>query len=265
MSSNVIAQLNQLAKQDLVKNENGPFMTCNWVDFVFIHYEVDKNVLQEEIPFTLDLYNNKAYVSLVAFTLEKFRFAKGGKLTQWIMAPVSTHRYFNVRTYVRHNVRTYVRHKDKDGIYFIKEWISNRLCALIGSHLYGLPCQNGKLNYQHHYNLGQFKGEVIAKNVSGQYSYQMRAEPSKTLEYVQKDSLDEFLLERYTAFVKGAKQRKYFRIWHNPWRQNTIDMDTIQDDLMVKIGLWGRTLRFVKAHYSPGVYEVWMGKPQNVR
>jgi len=257
MNVNTIKQFSQLARQNLEKNENGPFMRCNWVNCVFIHYEVDKRSLQDEVPYQLDLYNNKAYVSLVAFTLEKFRFSRGGKFTEWITAPVSTQRYFNVRTYVRH--------KDKDGIYFIKEWISNRLCAFIGFCLYGLPCQYGKLHYRHNYDLGKLKGEVVTKNISGQYSYQMKVKPSKTLEYVQKDSLDEFLLERYMAFVKGAKQRKYFRIWHNPWMQELIDIDTIEDDLMAKIGLWGRTLRLVKAHYSPGVYGVWMGRPQFVR
>ena len=44
---------------------------------VFIHYEIDPQQLQPEIPFELDLYKGHAYVSLVAFRQNHFRFSKG--------------------------------------------------------------------------------------------------------------------------------------------------------------------------------------------
>ena len=150
---NTIEKYSQLARRVLEKNEGGYHLLCHWINCVFIHYEVDAKLLQPEIPYELHLYNNKAYVSLVAFTLEKFRFSRWEQVTQWLMKPIATHRYFNVRSYVRH--------RNENGIYFIKEWISNSLCAFIDARMYELPCYRGNLNYRHDDSSGQLTGSNV--------------------------------------------------------------------------------------------------------
>ena len=87
----------------------------------------------------------------------------------------------------------------------------------------------------------------------------------QNLERIQNESLDEFLLERYVAYVRGSKTRRYFRIWHDPWLKARIAAIQVKDDLMIRIGLWGKTMELVLAHYSPGVSNVWMGRPQKVK
>ena len=47
---------------------------------LFIHFEVDAERLQRDVPFPLDLRDGKAYVSLVAFTMRAMRFRFGGKV-----------------------------------------------------------------------------------------------------------------------------------------------------------------------------------------
>ena len=42
-------------------------------------------------------------------------------------------------------------------------------------------------------------------------------------------SLDEFLLERYTAFTQFGKCRRFFRIWHEPWRQVPAEIQIVTD------------------------------------
>lgn len=44
-----------------------------WNRALFFHWKVDAAILQELIPdgLTVDLFNDEAYVSLVAFTMEK--------------------------------------------------------------------------------------------------------------------------------------------------------------------------------------------------
>jgi uncharacterized protein YqjF (DUF2071 family) len=253
---NAIIQQSQAAKENLEKNEGGAHLLCDWVNVVFIHYEVQAKVLQPAIPFQLDFYEGKAYVSLVAFTLKQFRFSKWEGLTQLMMKPIATHKYFNVRTYVKQG--------EAKGIYFIKEWISNSLCAAIGSHMYELPCQYGKLHYQCNDETKELVGHILPGDVAGQYQYQFTIPERDKLTHVEKNSLDEFLLERYLAFVKGKRNRRYFRIWHDPWMQVSANVIHMQDDLMIKLGPWGNTLKFAWAHYSPGVFNVWMGKPQQV-
>ena len=252
---NTIEKNSQLARRILEKDEGGPHLLCNWTNCVFIHYEVDAESLQPEIPYTLHLYNNKAYVSLVAFTLEKFRFSKWEQVTQWFTKPIATHQYFNVRSYVQH--------RNENGIYFIKEWISNFFCAFIGSRMYELPCHRGSLNYQYDHSSGQLTGSIIPGNIFGQYQYEMRI-PKEARFGTIKDPFDEFLLERYVAFVQGKRKGRYFRIWHKPWLQTRIDINRLQDDLMGKIGPWGNRIKCIGAHYSPGVFDVWMGRPQRI-
>lgn len=253
---NTIDQDSRLAKEKLLKKEGGPHLLCNWVNFVFIHYEADANILQKQIPYPLDLYNGRAFISLVAFTLEEFRFSKFEPLSKWLTKPIATQHYFNVRTYVRHG--------NEKGIYFVREWISNALCAFIGSKMYELPCHHGYLHYSQDKDSGELTGRILPKYMAGEYSYRMEIPKEEKLEHVKKGSLDQFLLERYIAFVKGRRRGRYFRIWHNPWLQVKADPHRLDDHLMDKIGPWGSTLKFAGAHYSPGVMNVWMGKPQRV-
>ena len=86
---------------------------------LFIHYEVDARLLQRELPFALDFWQGKAFVSLVAFTMCDLHPRFGGRATAWLFKPISTHGFLNARTYVKHG--------DERGIYFITEWLSNRL------------------------------------------------------------------------------------------------------------------------------------------
>jgi uncharacterized protein YqjF (DUF2071 family) len=50
---------------------NRPLLLADWKRAVFLHYEVDPAVLQKCVPYDLDLLDGRAYVSFVAFTLER--------------------------------------------------------------------------------------------------------------------------------------------------------------------------------------------------
>src|SRR5690348_9171346 len=78
-----------------------PLFVADWTDAVFVHFAIDPRVLQPHVPFELDLYGGKAYVSLVAFTQERLRPRVGGRLAAALSAPLATHHFLNVRTYVR--------------------------------------------------------------------------------------------------------------------------------------------------------------------
>jgi len=63
------------------------------VTAVFIHYTVDVEVLQQEVPFELDLFEGRAFVSLVAFSMRRLRPCFGGRLAELLFKPVATTRY----------------------------------------------------------------------------------------------------------------------------------------------------------------------------
>jgi uncharacterized protein len=84
-----------------------------WMSALFIHYELEPGRLQRDVPFPLDVRDGKAYVSVVAFSQERLRFAFGGQMTNCIGRWFANHEVLNVRTYVRHEC--------KSGIFFLAE------------------------------------------------------------------------------------------------------------------------------------------------
>ena len=88
----------------------------------------------------LDLFEGRAFVSLVAFDMCNMRLVRGGRFGRLMAGPLATHAFLNVRTYVRH--------ANEPGIYFLAEWLPNRLACLLGPPTYGLPYRLGRLTYR---------------------------------------------------------------------------------------------------------------------
>ncbi|PYK22904.1 MAG: hypothetical protein DME52_13620, partial [Verrucomicrobia bacterium] len=66
-----------------------------------------------------------------------------------------------------------------------------------------------------------------------------------------------------TAFTQFGKCRRFFRIWHEPWRQVPAEIQIATDCLIQSTGRWWRSARCIGANYSPGV-KVWMGWPHAI-
>ncbi len=211
---------------------------ADWMNVTFVHYEVEPAVLQPHVPFALDVREGRAYVSLVAFTQQKFRFAFGGALTAWAGALMANHRFLNVRTYVR-----------EGGIHFIAEWIPNRLTLWIAPRLYGLPCR-----------LGRFDNGIVS-DAAG--SFACRVQRAEELERCPPGSLDEFLLERYVAFTERRGVRRRFRVTHDPWPQQRVGVEIVDDSLLRASFPWWPAARLVGANVSPGV-PVTIGVPERL-
>ena len=69
-----------IARQRFERLEGWPLFHSGWMRALFIHYEVDRDVLQSQIPFELDLHEGRAIVSLVAFTMQGLRLPIAGRL-----------------------------------------------------------------------------------------------------------------------------------------------------------------------------------------
>lgn len=216
--------------------------TADWLDVIFVHFAVAPNELQPHIPFPLDLFDGDAYVSLVAFTQHRLRPAIGGRLAEFLSAPLAHHEFLNVRTYVRVN--------DEPGIHFLVEWIPNRVATWIGPATYGLPYQLGRLDYSSN------RRRIVARSNALCFT----AADANIFRPAQQVSVDQFLLEQYTAFTDRAK----FRINHAPWPQARIDVELRCDELLKAALPWWPATKPRLAHRSPGVYDVQIGFPQRI-
>src|SRR6185436_2518778 len=142
---------------------------------------VEREQLQQAAPFELDLHNGRAFVSVVAFTMRSMRPRFGGRLTALLMRPIATHEFLNVRTYVRKG--------DETGIFFLAEWLSNRLSVALGPRVFGLPYRFGKINYEHSWKTRRFAGVVADGDAGGSFEYSGRADSESELTECSADSL----------------------------------------------------------------------------
>ena len=227
-----------------------PLFLGNWERVLFIHYEVPPETLQPLVPFELDLWRGAAFVSVVVFSMRRLRPGFGGKWTETLLRPIANHEFLNVRTYVRHGGRR--------GIYFMAEWVNNPISLVLGPWAYGLPYRFGRIDYRHDHEIGRISGRV-----ADNFSYAGRLSPATRFQACERDSLDEFLLERYSAFTRWLSLRRAFNIWHEPWPQCEIDLD-VHDELLRETGPWFDKAHRIGANYSPGVGDIWMGAPQRV-
>lgn len=233
-------------------------LISDWERALFMHFEVPPAVLRRIVPFELDLFEGRAFVSLVAFTMRGIRPARGGRLARWLCAPVAEQRFLNLRTYVRH--------RGEPGIFFIAEWISHGLCVPFGPITYGLPYRWGRLRFEHEYRAGTVRGRVVARRDGSALEYEAR--PASGTEWnfseSEADGLDEFLIERYAAFTEHCGRRRRFRIRHEPWRQAQADVELIEDGLLQQFAPWWREAKAAGANFSTGAVGVEMGRPQSL-
>ncbi len=248
--------LRETRRESLLPPRFEPLFIGDWTHALFIHYEVDAAVLQNEVPFELDLWNGKAFVSLVAFSLRRLRPRFGGRLVELLFKPISSTRFLNVRTYVRH--------RNESGIYFIAEFLSNALCVPLGPPTFGLPYRFGRLIYRHGPEDRIIEGTVQTAEGSKSFSWQAALAPHAEFQPCKRETLDAFLLERYAAFTCCRNKRRLFRIWHPPWPQRPVEVAVRKEGLLATTGEWINRARLIGASYSPGVSDVWMGRPERI-
>ncbi|HEX3357786.1 MAG TPA: DUF2071 domain-containing protein [Tepidisphaeraceae bacterium] len=233
-------------------NRNRAMFLADWKDALFIHLQIDPQFLGRVVPFELDLRDGHAFVSLVAFTQSHLRPTIGGKLAAWLSAPLAEHEFLNLRAYVRVN--------GEPAIYFISEWIPNRLATLIGPRLYGLPYHMASLRYRNIPDGNPMQGRIFAPG--GSLAYRATIDPRAALASAKPGTLDHFLLERYTAYTHRNGVSRKFNVDHAPWLQTRASAELTEASLLSSNGGWSKSAQIVGANYSPGVKDVAIGRPE---
>ena len=244
---------NIVARRRMLSRRGEPLFVAGWERVLMIHLAGDAETLQRDVPFQLDLWEGQAFVSLVAFTLRGMRPRWGGKLAALLFQPIATHHFLNVRTYVRHG--------DERGIHFLAEWLSNRLAVPIGPVTFGLPYRYGQIAYDHDRRREVIRGEVKDKKSGNRLAYHGDLVNPATFQPCAAGSLDEWLMERYSAFNSAGGRKRFFRVWHPPWPQCTAEVKLDEISLLTKNWPWFEQAHLAGASFSPGFDTVWMGRP----
>jgi uncharacterized protein YqjF (DUF2071 family) len=244
------------ARERMRSRRGEPLFVAGWHQILMIHFEVDAQALQREVPFQLDLFGGRAFVSTVAFTMRGMMPRRGGNVAAWCFRPIATHDFLNVRTYVRQGGET--------GIHFLAEWLSSRLAAKLGPVTFGLPYRYGRIAYDHDGRNEVVQGQVLDDD-GGKFAYRATGHHREPMRACAAGSHDEWLMERYTAFNSAGWQKRFFRVWHPPWPQCAVSATVHDLTLLIRRWPWFKDAQIVGANYSPGFDEVWMGRPHRVR
>ncbi len=241
--------LSLAAKDRMLQTPGEPWMMAGWRDAVFLHFSVAASRLQPFVPFELELHDGKAWVSCVAFTMIGLRPRMGAT---FLLKPIATHEFLNVRTYVRH--------QGESGIFFLAEWLPNPLSVKLGPAMFGLPYRHGRLRYEH-VDTTALSGVVSDFGSNAALSYRANARPEALGEIATQGGLNELLFERYTAFTDWHGIKRLFRVWHPPWETLQLEATLHAASLLSCTGNWIEAARFEGAHFARGFDEVWMSLP----
>lgn len=183
-----------------------PFLTAEWRNLIMINYEVPPAVLFPYLPggIELDLFEGKAYVSLVAFHFLNTKVAGIG---------FPFHKNFE-----EVNLRFYVRYKEenewKRGVVFISEIVPRRMIAWVA-----------KVFYKEKYTYAPMKSRIEEREKRKLFfswgegmPYSIEVLTESFTQSMTAGSKEEFIFEHYWGYTSlPGNQTGEYKVQHPSW------------------------------------------------
>ena len=197
------------------------FLKAKWENIIMANYEIEPKILLPFLPkgVELDLFDGKAYVSLVGFMFKK---------TKLFNIPIP---YFG--TFEEINLRFYVIRKEenqiKRGVVFINETIPYKPVAWLANRL-----------YKEHYTVVPTKNKITIGNNSQKVHFQCLKNKKWNSIYVDSetksglmkiDSLEKFIYEHYYGYTKVNDQNTTeYQLQHPSWNVHKVNDYSVDCD-----------------------------------
>lgn len=187
-----------------------PAMHQKWDDLLFLHWRYNADELAKHLPpmLTLDLYEDQAYISIVAFRMNSVRPA-GLPALAWLS-------YFNEL-----NVRVYVRDDSGEpGVYFLSLDCNRAPAVWMARAFFSLPYKHAAMSFCafHDEKDGEARTFSMTCQRIGQIDTAVyRWRPNSLQQPTEPGSLEFFLTERYNFFTirRGVLMRG--QVYHAPY------------------------------------------------
>lgn len=202
-----------------------------WNHVLFFHWAVDAELLRAMLPknLELDLFEGKAYVSLVPFSMQQIR-------------PKFLPAFKPVSDFHEVNIRTYVTKDGKSGVYFFSLEAEKGFSAYLSRHFSGFPYEKSMIR--------RSEGKYVSSNAFRKFF--LDVEFAIKEKRAEKSEIEKFLTERYSAYVDiGGKLFRY-DIHHKEWEIKTVDIQKLHLDYRLP-GLEFAEKQPDLVHYSDGV------------
>jgi len=181
----------------------------NWHDLLFAHWEIPSERIRPLVPrdLELDLFDGKAYVAVAPFTIAGIRARMSPPLV-------------GLSGFLELNVRTYVRHQGLPGVYFFSLDAAS-LPAVWGARAaYGLPYSFASMSASPSGEWTEYtckrKSTFNPKNAVPA-EFKGRYRPVSGPRPRQKNTLENFLVERYCLYAVRRGKLVRAHIHHLPW------------------------------------------------
>lgn len=211
--------------------EATPLLHQNWEHLLFVHWEVDPEKLRALIPdaLELDLFDGKAFVGLVPFTLSGVR-------------PILTPPLPLLSSFHEVNVRTYVHHKGKNpGVWFFSLDASSSIAVAAARAAYKLPYFAAQIEFDVdstttpssiRFHSSRKAGDQTPANCLAEYAAEnippRAAEPG---------TLDHFLIERYILYAHSENQLYRARVHHAPYPVQKAAVHKLEETILWAAGI----------------------------
>jgi uncharacterized protein YqjF (DUF2071 family) len=218
------------------------FLKANWENIIMANYEIAPEILEPFLPkgVTLDLFNGKAYISLVGFMFKK---------TKLFNIPIPY-----LGTFEEINLRFYVVRKEgnkiKRGVVFINETIPYPIVAWMANKL-----------YKEHYTVVPTKHEISNNDNIKKVNFawllnkkwnSIYVEASKKSEIMQNETLEQFIYEHYYGYTKiDENKTEEYKLKHPSWKTNDVINHTIECDFE---GMYGEAFAVLNATKPAAVF-----------
>jgi uncharacterized protein YqjF (DUF2071 family) len=182
-----------------------------WHDSIFLHWSIPAEKIEDLLPpgLQLDKFDGKAWVSLVAFEVQKMR-----------VHYLPTFPY--ISDYKEINVRTYVTHKGTKGIYLLSIETDKLIDVILTRAFIGLPYI--KSDIKTYIKPDKKKTDINFSSFNDDNEYFLDISFQQNGLSMKKSELDSWLTERHCLYNYQNNKLYRHHIHHKEWDFEEIDI-----------------------------------------
>lgn len=197
-------------------------MQQTWSKLLFAHWPLKAEILRPLIPtaFTLDTFDNTAWIGVVPFYMSNVRF-------RGLPALPTTGAFCEL------NVRTYVLYQGAPGVWFFSLDASSRLAVLGARLAFRLPYFHARMRLKVEGDSLAYHSQRIHRGAEPA-AFAGRYQPVSPVFRSRPDTLEYWLTERYCLYASDRQGRIYRSdIEHLPWPLQTAEAE-LQSNTMTQ-------------------------------
>ncbi|MGB0409395.1 MAG: YqjF family protein [Opitutales bacterium] len=230
--------------KERLRPAGSPVMFQQWSDLLFLHWSLDPNVLQHDLPegLRVDTFDGRAWVGVVPFQMKGVR-------------PRFLPAVPGLSDFPELNLRTYVVDPDgRPGVWFYSLDTSQRMANWIARSFFHLNYRFARFAVSGEGGLCDYRSE-LKTGAGGKALQRYKWQRVGEVFTAEAGSLDFFLAERYRLYAYNRNKRRLItgRVHHQPYPLQRVRLDDYSKYLFKSAGLPTPDGGPASAIASPGV------------